>query len=153
MILSDDEYLALLDFIVEQKDILGNKIVAADDMGYYTHFEQIFRPGGEWEGCHAGKRTLGITSNGNIMGCLSLQDPKFIEGNIRQRRLKEIWLDPNTFSYNRNFDAKNLKGYCKKCNHRLKCKAGCHNTAYSVTGSLYENNYCAYKILMKKNSK
>jgi radical SAM protein with 4Fe4S-binding SPASM domain len=150
MVLSDDEYLKLLEFITEQKKILGDKITAADDMGYFTHFEEVFRPGSEWQGCHAGIRNIGITSNGNIMGCLSLQDPAFIEGNIRKTKLSDIWYNPDGFSYNRKFKESDLQGYCRECHHRMKCKAGCHNTGYSITGSLFENKYCAYRILMQK---
>jgi MoaA/NifB/PqqE/SkfB family radical SAM enzyme len=93
LLLTPQKYVKLVQFIVEQRKILGEMVVGADDIGYYTELEQQIRPKGEWRGCHAGLRTLGLTSNGNVTGCLSLQEPQFIEGNIRNRRLKDIWKD------------------------------------------------------------
>ncbi len=150
MMITPKEYMSFLHFIVEQKEKLGNKIDGADDCGYYTYIEQKLRPGGEWYGCHAGLRTLGLRSNGDVMGCLSLQEPVFIEGNIREKKLKDFWYDPNAFSYNRNFKKEDLKGYCYQCPHGIKCQAGCKNTAYSITGSVGENMYCAFKIMMEE---
>jgi radical SAM protein with 4Fe4S-binding SPASM domain len=119
-------------------------------MGYYTDLEEKLRPGTPWHGCHAGLRTVGLTSNGGVTGCLSLQAPEYIEGNLRKRKLKDIWFDPKLFAYNRDFKEEDLEGYCKECIHRLKCQAGCRNTACSFTGSAHENIYCAYRIRMGK---
>lgn len=152
LLLAPKDYLELVNFIVEQRKIYGEMVIGADDIGYYTELEPKIRPKGEWQGCHAGLRVLGLTSNGGVTGCLSLQAPEFIEGNVRQRRLKDIWFDPNLFSYNRNFKEEYLEGFCKECPHRLKCRAGCKNTAYSFTGSPYNNLYCVFRIMLGKVS-
>lgn len=152
LLLTPKDYLKLVKFIAEQRKIFGEKVVGADDIGYYTELESQIRPQKEWSGCHAGLRTLGITSNGNITGCLSLQEPQFIEGNIRKRKLKDIWYDPNLFSYNRNFKEEYLEGFCKECPYRLKCRGGCKNTAYSFTGSLYNNHYCVFRVMLGKKA-
>ncbi len=151
MMLSTEEYISFIRFIAEKKEELGSKIEAADDCGYFTEIERKLRPGGEWRGCHAGLRTLGLRSNGDVMGCLSLQHAEFIEGNIRDRRLMDFWKDPSAFSYNRNFKKEDLKGYCKRCPKGIQCQAGCKNLAYSISGSVFENLYCAFKMMIEEN--
>jgi radical SAM protein with 4Fe4S-binding SPASM domain len=151
LLLTPKEYLALVNFIAEQRTIMGPVVVGADDMGYYTHLEENLSPGTGWNGCHAGIRTLGLTSNGGVTGCLSLQSRQFIEGNVRKRKLADIWFDPKLFAYNRDFKESSLKGYCKECIHRLQCRAGCKNIGCSFSGSPGENYYCVYRVMMGKS--
>lgn len=146
-LLRPKDYLELVRFIAKMRKIYGNMVIGADDIGYYSGLEPAIRPEQEWEGCQAGLKALGITSNGGVTGCLSLQEPKFIEGNVLKRKLKDIWHDPRLFAYNRNFQAKDLRGFCKTCPHGLKCRGGCKNTAQSFTDCLYENYYCVFKII------
>lgn len=153
LLLTPKCYMKLIEFITEQRKIFGEMVVGADDIGYYTEFESKIRPKGEWQGCQAGLQVLGITSNGGVTGCLSLQEKRFIEANIRDRKLKDIWGDPSLFAYNRNFKESDLKGYCKECPHRLKCRGGCTNTAYSFSRSLHNNYYCAFRIMQGKSPK
>lgn len=150
LLLTPKDYLKLVNFIVEQREIFGEMVVGADDIGYYTELEEKLRPNGEWQGCQAGMQAIGLTSNGGVTGCLSLQEPQFIEGNVRERKLKDIWYDPNFASYNRDFKEEYLEGFCKECPHRLKCRAGCKNTAFSFCGTLYENLYCVFRVMLGK---
>ncbi|MFH0832589.1 MAG: radical SAM protein [Candidatus Aenigmatarchaeota archaeon] len=143
LLLNPGDYLELVNFIAEQKSIFGSRIRIAHTTGSYTESEPMLIG---WDGCWAGLKAVGITSNGGVTGCLSLQEPRFIEGNVRTRRLAEIWYDPNFASYNRNFREELLEGYCKECDHRIKCRGGCKNTAYSFSGSLHNNFYCAHRI-------
>jgi radical SAM protein with 4Fe4S-binding SPASM domain len=151
LIFTPKDYMELMKYIVGQKKLYGEKIVAADDIGYYTELENTIRPKGEWQGCHAGVRVLGLTSNGGVTGCLSLQEKRFIEGNVRKRKLKDIWYDPELFSYNRDFKESDLKGFCRQCPHRLKCRGGCKNTSYSFSRCLCNNFFCAFRIMMGKS--
>lgn len=150
MMLDQKEYMSFLYFIVEQKKQLGNKVTGTDNCGYYTFIEEKLRPGAPWHGCHAGLKVLGMRSNGEVMGCLSLQGKEFIEGSIRQKRLKDFWFDPEAFSYNRKFRMEDLKGYCRECPNGARCRAGCKNSAYAVTKTLGENKYCAFRIMLGK---
>jgi len=150
LLLQPKDYLEMVKFIVKMREVCGDLIVGADDIGYYTKYEPTIRPEQEWDGCHAGIRALGITSNGGVTGCLSLQEPQFIEGNVRKRKLKDIWYDHKLFAYNRDFHEKDLKGFCKTCPYALKCRGGCKNTAQSFTGSLFENYYCAFRVMLDK---
>ena len=54
-----------------------------------------------WKGCVAGLSGVGLTSDGGVLGCLSLvtHGERFLEGNVRRRSLTEIWRDPDSFAY------------------------------------------------------
>ena len=79
-----------------------------------------------------------------LKGCLSLQNERFIEGNIRERSLKDIWTDKKSFNYNRNFNSESLGGYCSKCVYANICRGGCTSLAYNTSGHINNNNYCMH---------
>jgi len=118
------------------------QVVAGDNLGYFTEWEPRIRDR-EWQGCFAGICAIGIESNGNVKGCLSLPST-FVEGNLRQRTLEEIWRDPRAFAFNRYFDPEELQGACSGCEHGEKCRAGCSVTAHTYTGSRLDNPYCLF---------
>lgn len=98
-----------------------------------------------WQGCTAGKRSLGILQNGDILGCTSIREKSYIEGNVRERSLREIWEDNDKFSWNRNLKKEDLKGVCSKCLYGDVCLGGCSNTRLCMEKSIYsENKYCVY---------
>lgn len=118
-------------------------ISGADVFGYNGVLGERIQ--GCWIGCHAGSRTLGLGSDGTIRGCLSLQKDEFIEPyTTKERSLVDIWNDPESFKYNRQFDCSMLTGYCKNCVYAAVCKAGCVRAA-SIEGGRC-NPYCLYKI-------
>jgi radical SAM protein with 4Fe4S-binding SPASM domain len=98
-----------------------------------------------WKGCQAGISTFGILSNGGIKGCMSLPD-SYVEDNIRNRDIKDIWNDPEMFSYNRKFTIDDLNGDCKNCKYGKTCKGGCLTVSSSVTGMNHCGPYCLYLI-------
>ncbi len=131
------------------KKHLGNPYFAigiADNIGYNTESEGCLRGDKTgritFRGCKAGLTTIGIDSIGNVRGCESMYDDCFIEGNLRKRRLAEIWNDPNAFSYNRNFSEDQLTGKCRECEYRKKCAGGCRSYNYFFHGKLYESLLC-----------
>jgi radical SAM protein with 4Fe4S-binding SPASM domain len=142
-VLSKEEFYSLALFIAssqkhyQKKDLL---VAGAHDMGYYARYLPDVQVN-PWLGCQAGIVTLGIQSNGNILGCLALSDP-FIEGNVRQRSLQDIWNDENSFSYARQVQKNDLGDNCKNCPFRSRCKGGCSAVSYSLTGKLHQGPYC-----------
>ncbi|MBN2525159.1 MAG: radical SAM protein [Deltaproteobacteria bacterium] len=133
------------------------KIYPADSMGYFGPNEKILRgsTGGHcWNGCGAGKTNIGIECNGNIKGCLSImagynaKGMDFVEGNIRQTPLAEIWNRPGAFAYNREWSRKDLTGFCASCDYADRCKGGCLGKRVS-DGNLTENPMCVYRVLME----
>lgn len=123
-------------------------ITGADCFGYYGSMGECLHPGG-WNGCHAGVHVIGFESNGNVKGCLSLPGEDFIEGNIREKPLKEIWNNPEAFSFNRHFSRDLLSGYCSECRYGNICRGGCTERAYGFANTFCENPLCLYKIEAK----
>lgn len=133
------------------------KIFPADCIGYYTKKElEIKKISYEtdmvslWDGCNAGIRGFGILHNGDILGCTSIRDRNYIEGNIRQRPLRDIWEDENSFLWRRKMTKEKLSGACKTCIYGSKCLGGCPNTRLTMNKDMYsENRYCAYNLELK----
>ena len=144
----------LLAFI-EKTQALGTRprVDMADCVGYYSPQEmrgiRAKSPGGGmfWTGCHAGIQGLGLDSNGDVKGCQSLPSiPEYIEGNVRQRSLKEIWNDPQAFAYTRRFSVSDLRGGCATCKYGALCKAGCTSAAIARTGHIGDNPMCWHRL-------
>ncbi len=135
------------------------EVILGDCIGYYNLKEiEVFkkRCGGTYsrQGCTAGKYTFGILHNGDILGCTSIRDKKFVEGNIRTTPLKTIWENPHSFSWNRNIKKEDLGGFCTKCRFGDRCLGGCSNTRLTTEGSIYaENRYCSYNHAVKEKIK
>jgi len=138
------------------------KILLADSIGYYS--KQLARVSESfwgktvcWAGCQAGKSSFGILHDGSIIGCASIRQPSFIEGNIRQVSLHEIWNRSGAFAWNRDFSVKDLSGFCRVCRYNANCLGGCSNSKLVMTGGLSDNPYCIYRcsiehLLEKVNS-
>jgi len=126
-----------------------------DNLGYFTSVcDAITGQDCRWGGCPAGKQVIGIRADGYVGGCLAIRGNEYFAGNVRERKLKDIWQDQKSFCWNRNLKRTDLQGFCRKCQYADTCLGGC--TAQKVTfgGSIYaENPNCAYKleILAKTN--
>ncbi|MCU7920439.1 MAG: radical SAM protein [Candidatus Thiodiazotropha sp. (ex Epidulcina cf. delphinae)] len=133
-------------------------IYPADCLGYYNIKELQVRQRAHrtraypiWQGCNAGKRSLGILHNGDVLGCTSVRDRRYIEGNIRERPLREIWEDAEAFAWNRRADKSQLGGNCHKCQYGDQCLGGCPNTRLTMNGSMAsENVYCSFNQAMRR---
>ncbi|MFX0002024.1 MAG: radical SAM protein [Candidatus Hodarchaeota archaeon] len=145
LMISREEYYALAMFIainVKKYSYRRLPVIGAHCFGYFSRF--IPNLGlAPWIGCQAGYSVLGIQSNGNIKGCLTLSD-KFIEGNIRNQPLKQILSNPQAFNYNRNFTKESLHGYCKSCDMVNECKGGCLGTRSAIKSD--NSPYCLRSI-------
>jgi len=143
--LSREEFYATALFIAKQR--IKNKfedlpVVGAHCYGYYSKL----LPGCTWNGCTAGISSIGITSDGNIVGCLSMGNDRFLEGNLRQRRLRDIWESQDSFPYNRKADKMIPGPNCAGCKNEFKCGGGCSSVSYSTTGIFHNDPYCFYAI-------
>jgi len=157
MMLEPKDLNKVIDFFYEKSLDSKMDIYPADCIGYYNDkIDKILKKSykvnyvPKWHTCNAGKYSFGLLHNGDVIGCTSIRDKKFIEGSIRKRTLREIWEDPNSFSWNRNFSEKDLKGECKNCKHASECLGGCSNTRLTTKGSFdSENEYCTYNLSLK----
>lgn len=137
------------------------EVAVGDSLGYFGNVEPWLgrrswtAEPAPWSGCQAGRRAIGIESDGGVKGCLSLQadlkgcegregrDP-FREGDLRSRRLEAIWRDPAAFLYNRQ--PAELTGFCAACEHAALCRGGAKCVAAAFTGRLGENPYCYHRM-------
>lgn len=134
------------------------KIFTTDCIGYYTKKElEIKRLSygtdrvSPWDGCNAGIRGLGVLHNGDVLGCTSVRDRQYVEGNIRQRSLRDIWEDENSFSWRRKMTKEKLLGACGTCIYGSRCLGGCPNSRLTMNGKMdSENQYCAYHLALLK---
>lgn len=129
------------------------RVIMGDNIGYYTQFEPMIRDE-PFTGCAAGRYALGIESNGNIRGCLSIiSTPETTEGNVRERSLIDIWNDPESFKAYRQRTVETLTGFCAECEYRNLCRAGCSSLAYSLYSNFYENPFCLHKYEIEQGLK
>lgn len=145
LVISREQFYMLALFIaINLKKYIVKRLplIGAHCMGYFSRFIQNLGLD-PWIGCQAGYSVLGIQSNGNIKGCLTLSD-EFIEGNIRSKSLYNILNSPMAFNYNRFFKKENLKGYCFTCDVAKECKGGCLGTSFAL--DYYNKPYCLRAI-------
>ena len=116
-----------------------------DDFGYFP-LSREFKGAcvSPWDGCPAGRYSVGIRANGDVLSCLSLGS-EFVEDNVRRRSLVEIWRDPDAFARFRK-KSTSLTGRCAKCPKAAECRAGCSAAALSTTGTLTENAFCVRQM-------
>lgn len=148
MILSEEEYYALGLFIAStRKDYSSMNIFVGGphNLGFHSRYIPDLGSSKEWKGCWAGKMILGIQSDGCVKGCLALPDD-FIEGNIRDKNLINIFNDPKSFEYNRRFDKDDLGENCKACEYGETCKGGCLTRSRVLTGFPRNDPYCFHRI-------
>ncbi len=130
----------------------------ADDIGYFNIKEveikrASFNSQGQkvfWKGCGAGKDNLGIRCNGDIIGCLSIRDDRYIEGNVRKTPLEELWEHPDAFAWNRKRKKSDLSGFCSVCQYGSYCLGGCNAVKIMHYDNLGETEYCSYYVAAKK---
>jgi len=154
-IIAPSQVETIIDFAYNLLDTSPLKPFIADSVGYYTKkvthlWETAFGPECGWKGCQAGKTNIGILHDGIILGCTSIRDDQFVEGNIRETPLREIWTRPGAFAWNRELTKDDLTGFCKKCQFGEYCLGGCGNTKLTMTGDLKENLYCAYRLMIER---
>lgn len=120
-------------------------IVWADDIWYFSkcYWENISATK-DWIWCKAWINVLWIQSNWNVLWCLSLPD-NFIEWNILEKSIIEIWNDKNSFKYSRNFDINDVWENCKDCEKALLCKWWCNEVSFSRTWKIHNSPFCLYR--------
>ena len=128
----------------------GVLIMAANNLGYFGTEEALLRSvhqGGRdhWHGCQAGRRVLGIESDGAVKGCPSLQSAHYIGGHLKERPLREIWDHAPQLAFTRGRTVDDLWGWCKTCPLAASCLGGCSFTAHALFGRPGNNPYCGYR--------
>ncbi|MBA4389933.1 MAG: radical SAM/SPASM domain-containing protein [Syntrophus sp. (in: bacteria)] len=151
LLLDEEDFYSVGMFIASTRKKYPVKqmpVIGADDLGFNSMMLNNISLAPEWTGCHAGISVLGIQSNGNIKGCLSMTDIA-IEGNVRSMSVYDIWNSDTAFSYSRAFDVSDTGENCRNCIHLKKCKGGCNEMSLMKTGRLHNDPYCFYAIEKK----
>jgi radical SAM protein with 4Fe4S-binding SPASM domain len=143
--LTSDHYLQLGEFVAHHRRTCGPgglDLNPADGLGYYSDLDTRDR---QWTGCCAGRAACGITSDGKVKGCLSMPD-ECIEGDLRERDLWDIWFDPRSFAYNREFGPGDLGEFCSGCEKGEDCMGGCCAMSLAGTGRFHNAPYCFLRL-------
>ncbi len=156
-VLDPEEIGTLLPELARMKKAGEIDVRLGDSLGYYGKPDKVLREWSwkktrtRWGGCQAGMKALGIQANGDIKGCLSMQaargdaDP-FVEGNLRESSLEEIWYRRGAFSYNREFTAEALTHDCKACKKADLCRGGARCISTAMDGTTSHDDYCYYRL-------
>jgi len=162
MVIRPRDLLVLVPMLADLIHKGGTRVIASDSIGYFGPHEELLRKQGHlrlpfFAGCMAGCRVIGIESDGWIKGCLSLPSrmdgrDDFLEGNIRDRSLKDIWHDPDAFAYNRRFTPSMLEGFCAECEYGRICRGGCRWTVSTAGGGI-DNPYCHYRVIQEEKAR
>jgi radical SAM protein with 4Fe4S-binding SPASM domain len=122
----------------------------ANNIGYFGPYEAILRnvlnEEIHWHGCNAGDTVLGIEADGTIKSCPGLPSP-YAGGNVRDRRLRDIWENSAPLAFTRRRTVDDLWGFCRTCYYAETCLAGCTWTSHALFGRPGNNPMCHYRAL------
>jgi radical SAM protein with 4Fe4S-binding SPASM domain len=122
----------------------------ASNIGYFGPHESSLRnvmnEDIHFHGCNAGDTVMGIEADGTIKSCPGLPSP-YAGGNIRDRRLRDIWENAEPLAFNRRRTVEDLWGYCRTCYYAETCLAGCTWTAHALMGRAGNNPMCHHRAL------
>lgn len=132
-------------------------IQLGNNVGYYGPHEIVLRsrPGRRaayWQGCQAGRYTIGIESDGTVKGCPSLPTAPYVGGNVRDLSLEDIWRDAPELQFVRTRTTDELWGFCKTCDYADVCRAGCSFTAHCTLGRRGNNPFCYHRAATLKRA-
>ncbi len=117
-------------------------VIGAHDLGYHSLLLKNVSLYEKWEGCQAGVSVAGIRSDGGVLGCLAVNDDRFVEGSVRREPFQAIWSRPGAFSYARDFSPGKLGENCAGCGHAETCRGGCSEMSLMKTGRPHNDPYC-----------
>lgn len=152
MLLQPWELLTLLPTLTRIKERAfadGILLTPSNTLGYFGPEETLFRSqekGGtdHFQGCVAGRFTLGIEADGGVKGCPSLQSSHYIGGTLKQSSLDELWkTKPLAFARARTVD--DLWGFCRTCPFAATCLGGCTFSAHALFGRPGNNPMCHFR--------
>jgi radical SAM protein with 4Fe4S-binding SPASM domain len=123
-----------------------------NNLGYFGPLEYKMRrhqkrASGHFTGCHAGKRTISIESNGMIKNCPSLGGDDNTGGSWRDHSLRDLWAKAPQLRYFRERTVDDLWGYCRDCYYAESCMGGCTAAAEPLLGRPGNNPFCHHRAM------
>lgn len=153
LLLQPWQMLELMPFLAElavEARERGLFLQPASNIGYFGPHESTIRNVLDDEihfhGCHAGDTVMGIEADGTIKSCPGLANA-YAGGNIRDKRLKEIWETSEPLGFNRRRTVDDLWGFCRTCYYAETCMAGCTWTSHALMGRAGNNPMCHHRAL------
>jgi radical SAM protein with 4Fe4S-binding SPASM domain len=146
--LSQEEFYALGLFLATLRKHYTKEelpVIGAHCLGYHSRHLPCLGLSPHWTGCQAGLSVMSLKSNGDVIGCLSTP-ATYVEGNVRDKRLIDIWNDPEAFAYNRKFSKRDLGNNCAGCSFGGTCKGGCMGMSVGFTATPHNDPYCFRSI-------
>lgn len=144
------DVLPLLADLARQGIARGLFLQPASNIGYFGPHESRLRNIRNEEihfhGCNAGDTVMGIEADGTIKSCPGLPSP-YAGGNVRDRRLRDIWENAEPLAFSRRRTVDDLWGYCRTCYYAETCLAGCTWTAHALMGRAGNNPMCYHRAL------
>jgi radical SAM protein with 4Fe4S-binding SPASM domain len=128
----------------------GARLWPGNNVGYFGPHEASLRRAyarGHSTGCGAGRTTLGIEANGDVKGCPSLPTAEYVGGNVRERRLKDIWERSAPLRFTRDRTVSELAGFCATCYYAEVCLGGCSWVAHTLFGERGDNPFCHHRAI------
>jgi [mycofactocin precursor peptide]-tyrosine decarboxylase / 3-amino-5-[(4-hydroxyphenyl)methyl]-4,4-dimethylpyrrolidin-2-one synthase len=86
-------------------------------------------------GCHFGRASAYIASDGSLATCSHLRDGEFLCGNVRSEPLLEIWQKSSRLDKMRRMTVDDLPA-CRSCPSKYLCRGSCRADALGASGSL-----------------
>ena len=130
--------------VAKRGQAMGVAVSAANNLGYYGPYEGLLRRV-VWQGCGAGRYTLGIESNGDVKGCPSLPSAPYVGGNVRHQTVREIWESTAELRFARDRGLDELWGHCAGCYYASVCRGGCAWTSHTLLGKRGNMPYCYHR--------
>jgi radical SAM protein with 4Fe4S-binding SPASM domain len=95
--------------------------------------------------CGVGHGEISVDPSGFVYPCQSLQFDEFMCGSVRDKDIKEIFLESPVMQRARGSKVQQLD-VCRHCDLRELCNGGCRATAYNVYRDFGAHNeiYCRY---------
>ncbi|MBI4656981.1 MAG: radical SAM protein [Elusimicrobia bacterium] len=149
LLLDEEEFYSVGLFIESTRrnySVEEMPVIGAHDLGFNSMMFKNISLHEKWGGCQAGISVLGIRSNGDVLGCLAINNDSFMEGNVRKNSVYEIWNSPGAFAYTRNFTKESAGENCSGCGFMAECKGGCNEMSLMKTGKLHNDPFCFYGI-------
>jgi radical SAM protein with 4Fe4S-binding SPASM domain len=132
----------------------GLTLFPGNNVGYFGPHEHELRGrlterslGAHWEGCGAGRTTMGIEADGAIKGCPSLPTAAYVGGNVRDKPIRRIWEEAAELAFAREDRTPQTWGFCRDCYYAEVCQGGCSWTAHVFFGKRGNNPYCHHRAL------
>jgi radical SAM protein with 4Fe4S-binding SPASM domain len=86
-------------------------------------------------GCHFGRASAYVTSQGDLACCSHLRDGEFLCGSVRTRPLAELWQESGRIEELRRMTVDDIPS-CRSCDFKYMCRGSCRADALGHSGDI-----------------